>query len=99
MPREHICSGEFVTLRDGSPIGDKINLDDLILNRPHLTANQDDPKMTELVVGVGWKCEISRKKSIRFEGIQIPEFAVVEASDEKTIDLLRKEFVENDKNT
>jgi hypothetical protein len=78
--------------RDFVPVGSDKKLLDLPLKQPSMNENDDDPTLSEWVVGVKWEKTFERDQAKRFQGIFANQNIVCLLRDTATVDFLRREF-------
>jgi hypothetical protein len=81
-----------VMARDFMPNGSDKKLLDLPLKQDGMTDNEDDPALSEWVVGVNWDKTFDREHAKRFQGIFANQNIVCLLRDTATADFLRREF-------
>jgi Endonuclease NucS len=79
-------------VRDFVPAGSDKKLLDLPLKQPGLSENDDDPTLSEWVVGVKWEKTFERDQAKRFPGIFSNQNIVCLLRNAATVDFLRREF-------
>ena len=78
--------------RDFVPDGFQKKLLELPLEQPGMSDNEDDPELSEYVVGVKWERTFDRDEAKRFPGVFANQNIVCLLRHEVTVDFLRKEF-------